>query len=412
MPDKYNNDNNKNTSTKEILHMTHTHTSKRFLTVGSLLRPEDLLAYKSEIEHRDDIQYPFYNDFDNYKETEDKAVADVVAKEIDLDFPEITDGEYSKSLWHLDFFWGFGGVRRFIADQGYVFVDYDEEKPFETRKDIGIEIFEPLSGKNHPFIDHYKRLVALNESDSAVKVCIPSPGHMFTELNFNPKSYLGVYATADEFREGIIKAYKEFLDEYVAAGGDIIQLDDCLWTIHAEDSSNSPFRRAYGIWDAAAAEASAEAYVALNNAVIDYGHELGLKVYTHNCRGNYASRHAADGSYDKIANYFLKNQRYDRFYLEWDDERAGNISALEAFKDNDGVEVVLGLLSSKTADLDDEERALRSLEEATKYVPKERLYLSHQCGFASCDGGNELTVDNQWDKIKQGQSIAYKYFGE
>ncbi|RPA56833.1 5-methyltetrahydropteroyltriglutamate--homocysteine methyltransferase [Aerococcus agrisoli] len=392
--------------------MTHTHTSKRFLTVGSLLRPEDLLAYKSEIEHRDDIQYPFYNDFDNYKETEDKAVADVVAKENALDFPEITDGEYSKSLWHLDFFWGFGGVRRFIADKGYVFVDFDEENPFETRKDIGIEIVEPLSGKNHPFIDHYKRLVELNDSDSAVKVCIPSPGHMFTELNFNPQSYLGVYANAEDFRQGVIKAYKEFLDEYVAAGGEIIQLDDCLWTIHAEDSSNSPFRRADGTWDDAAAAANAEAYVALNNAVIDYGHELGLKVYTHNCRGNYASRHAGDGSYNKIANFFLKNQRYDRFYLEWDDDRAGDISALDAFKDNDHVEVVLGLLSSKTADLDDEERALRSLEEATKYVPKERLYLSHQCGFASCDGGNVLTTDNQWDKIKQGQSIAFKYFGE
>ncbi|MER2049562.1 MAG: 5-methyltetrahydropteroyltriglutamate--homocysteine methyltransferase, partial [Solibacillus sp.] len=144
----------------------------------------------------------------------------------------------------------------------------------------------------------------------------------------------------------------------------------------------------------------------------DYGHELGLKVYTHNCRGNYASRHLADGSYEKIAHYFLKNQRYDRFYLEWDDERAGSIDALQAFEGNDKVEVVLGLLSSKTADLDDEERALNGLEEASKYVSKDRLYLSHQCGFASCDGGNELTHENQWDKIKQGQDIAYKYFGE
>ena len=135
-------------------------------------------------------------------------------------------------------------------------------------------------------------------------------------------------------------------------------------------------------------------------------------MYTHNCRGNYASRHASNGSYDKIANYFLKNQRYDRFYLEWDDDRAGSIDALEAFKDNDQVEVVLGLLSSKTADLDDEDRALNGLEEASKYVSKDRLYLSHQCGFASCDGGNELTHENQWDKIKQGQAIAFKYFGE
>lgn len=392
--------------------MTQTQTSKRFLTVGSFLRPEDLLAYKRQIEARDDIQYPFYQDFDNYKKVEDEAVADIVKKEIKLDFPEITDGEYSKSLWHLDFVWGFDGVRRFIADQGYIFVDHDNENPFETRKDIGIEIFKPLSGKNHPFIDHYKRLVALNDSDADVKVCIPSPGHIYVDLGLNLQTYNQVYQSQAELREGLINAYKEFLDEYVQEGGKIIQLDDCLWTIHAEDSSNSPFRNEDGTWDAEAAKASAEAYVAINNAIIDYGHELGLKVYTHNCRGNYASRHASNGSYEKIAHYFLKNQRYDRFYLEWDDERAGSIDALEAFKDNDQVEVVLGLLSSKTADLDDEERALNGLEEASKYVSKDRLYLSHQCGFASCDGGNELTHENQWDKIKQGQNIAYKYFGE
>lgn len=291
-------------------------------------------------------------------------------------------------------------------------MDHDEDNPFETRKDVGIDIYEPLSGKNHVFIDHYKRLVALNTSDSVVKVCIPSPGHMFAELRFNPQTYSAVYDSLGALNDGLIKAYQEFLDEYVAAGGTIIQLDDCLWTIHAEDSNNSPFRNEDGSWDNKAAKASAEAYVALNNAVIDYGHELGLKVYTHNCRGNYASRHASNGSYEKIANYFLKNQRYDRFYLEWDDERAGNLSALDAFKGNDDVEVVLGLLSSKTADLDDEDRALRSLEEASKYIPKDRLYLSHQCGFASCDGGNELTHENQWDKIQQGQDIAYKYFGE
>ena len=107
--------------------MTQTQTSKRFLTVGSFLRPEDLLAYKRQIEERDDIQYPFYQDFDNYEKVEDEAVADIVKKEIELDFPEITDGEYSKSLWHLDFVWGFDGVRRFIADQGYIFVDHDHD---------------------------------------------------------------------------------------------------------------------------------------------------------------------------------------------------------------------------------------------------------------------------------------------
>ena len=143
----------------------------------------------------------------------------------------------------------------------------------------------------------------------------------------------------------------------------------------------------------------------------DYAHEIGLTVWTHNCRGNYESRHAAGGTYEAIAKKFLADQRYDRFFLEWDDERAGDLVALEALKDKD-VEVVLGLLSSKTTDLDDEERVYKLLEEASKIIPKERLFLSHQCGFASCDSGNELAIPQQWAKIKQGQEIAEKFFAK
>ena len=87
------------------------------------------------------------------------------------------------------------------------------------------------------------------------------------------------------------------------------------------------------------------------------------------------------------------------------------MTALEAFSDRPDTEVVLGLLSSKTDHLDDEDRALSILEEASKYVDKDKLYLSHQCGFASTDIGNELTIDQQWAKIKQGQEIAHKFWG-
>jgi len=119
----------------------------------------------------------------------------------------------------------------------------------------------------------------------------------------------------------------------------------------------------------------------------------------------------SDGSYESIAHLFLEKQNYDRFYLEWDDERAGSIEALEVFKDKDN-EIVLGLLSSKTNTLDDEKRVLDLLEKASGIIDKDRLYLSHQCGFASCDEGNELTVDEQWAKIDQGQEVAKEFWGE
>lgn len=118
------------------------------------------------------------------------------------------------------------------------------------------------------------------------------------------------------------------------------------------------------------------------------------------------------GSYTKISNLFLKQLKYDRFFLEWDDDRAGSLEALKVFKDKANTEIVLGFLSSKTNTLDDETRIITLLEEASKIIPKDRLFLSHQCGFASCDGGNELSEDEQWAKIDQGQKIAKEFWGE
>lgn len=392
--------------------MTETkHKTTRFLTVGSLLRPEELLAYKTQIEHRDDIQYPFYQDFSGYKETEDQAVAGVIDQQVQLDFPEITDGEFSKSLWHLDFVWGLKGVRRYIADNGYFFRDLDETTHYETRKDIGIDIHDSLGGHNHAFIDHFSRLKAQAPDGAQLKQCIPSPSHIYGELSMHDDIVGGkVYETDDAFRQDIVKAYKEFLDEFAATGGSIIQFDDCLWELFADDNPNSPFSGKE--IDPAAMIGLAQVFIDLNNDVIAYGHSLGLKVYTHNCRGNYDSRNMGAGSYSAIAHLFLEKQNYDRFYLEWDDERAGDLSALAVFKNKPDTEVVIGLLSSKTNTLENEEKIKDLLTEATQYIPKDKLFLSHQCGFASCDGGNELTVEEQWQKIEQGQKIAFDFWGE
>ena len=207
-----------------------------------------------------------------------------------------------------------------------------------------------------------------------------------------------------------MQAYREFVEEYAAAGGKILQFDDCLWEIFADDNPNSPYTGEN--IDQESVRSLASEFIDINNTIIDFGHSLGLKVWTHNCRGNYDSRNMGGGSYLKIANLFLKQLKYDRFFLEWDDDRAGSLEALAVFQEKPGTEVVLGLLSSKTNTLDDETRVLRLLDEASQIIPKERLLLSHQCGFASCDGGNELTEDEQWAKIDQGQKIALQYWGE
>ena len=379
-------------------------TQSKFQLVGSLLRPANLLAYKNKIEHRDDIHYPFYDSFPGYLETETAAIKKVIADEKANDIDILTDGEYSKSMWHLDFIWGLKGIERYIADHGYTFKDHDGGQ-YETRKDIGIRITQPLSGKNHHFLDIYK-LLKEEAGDTQTKLTIWGPAHAYTELAIFD-GLAGddqVYKTNEELKAGLIKAYKEFLTEYKEVGGAIIQFDDCLWELFDESNPASFFA------DGNAALADlADEFIAINNEVADYGHQLGLKVWTHNCRGNYESRSASGGTYEAIAEKFLRDQHYDRFFLEWDSDVSGDLKALASLKDKDA-EVVLGLLSSKTTDLDDEERVLRLLEQASTILPKERLLLSHQCGFASCDSGNELAIPQQWAKIKQGQEIAKKFW--
>lgn len=194
-----------------------------------------------------------------------------------------------------------------------------------------------------------------------------------------------MYQNRDELKAGLVTAYKDFVGEFAAAGGKILQFDDCLWELFADDNPNSPFTGE--AINHEEVQSLATEFIDINNTIIDYGHSLGLLMWTHNCRGNYDSRNMGGGSYVKIANLFLKQLKYDRFFLEWDDERAGSLEALAVFKDRPETEIVLGLLSSKTSTLDDETRVLRMLDEASTIIPKERLLLSHQCGFASCDGG-------------------------
>ncbi|MFD2114955.1 cobalamin-independent methionine synthase II family protein [Paenibacillus yanchengensis] len=381
----------------------------KFQIVGSLLRPADLLAYKNEIEHRDDIAYPFYESFEGYEQCEAKAIEEIVDKSIENNIFPLTDGEYSKSMWHLDFVWGFAGIDRYIADHGYFFRDTDGASKYETRKDIGLRITGELSGKNHHFIHIFKKLQAA-AGEHETKLCVPSPSHIFGELSWsdNIGGTDSVYKDKYELKNGLVKAYKEFVEEFAAVGGKILQFDDCLWELFADDNPNSPYTGEH--INQEEVQALATEFIDINNTIIDFGHSLGLKMWTHNCRGNYDSRNMGGGSYVKIANLFLKQLKYDRFFLEWDDERAGSLEALEVFKDRPDTEIVLGLLSSKTNTLDDEARVVKMLDEASKIIDKDRLLLSHQCGFASCDGGNELTEAEQWAKIKQGQRIAEQYW--
>ena len=134
--------------------------------------------------------------------------------------------------------------------------------------------------------------------------CVPSPSHIFGELSWS--DIIGgkdsVYKNPKELKAGLVKAYKEFVAEYAAAGGKILQFDDCLWEIFADDNPNSPYTGEH--IDQEAVQALAAEFIDINNTLIDFGRDLSLNIWTHNCRGNYDSRNMGGGSYAKIANLF------------------------------------------------------------------------------------------------------------
>lgn len=150
-------------------------------------------------------------------------------------------------------------------------------------------------------------------------------------------------------------------------------------------------------------ESEAEKHLRINNLALEDRPE-GMTITTHVCRGNYHSAYASKGAYDAIAPYLFARENVDAFYLEYDDERSGGFEELSYVPDDK--KVVLGLITTKNPKLENKEEFIARINEATKYVPLERLYLSPQCGFASCEIGNKLTEDEQWAKLKLVKEIA------
>jgi 5-methyltetrahydropteroyltriglutamate--homocysteine methyltransferase len=129
-----------------------------------------------------------------------------------------------------------------------------------------------------------------------------------------------------------------------------------------------------------------------------------MNITIHICRGNYHSTFFTSGPYDSVADYVFAKENVDALFLEYDDERSGGFAPLA--KVSDDKKVVLGLITTKSPELEDKETVIKRIHEAAKYIPLDRLYLSPQCGFASCEIGNKLTQDQQWAKLKLVKEIA------
>lgn len=363
--------------------------------VGSFLRPDVLKQARADFNAG-------IIDAAQLKTVEDVAIRDLVAKQKAAGLKVVTDGEFRRSYWHLDFMWGLQGIERRTSREGYMF--HDEETTADTAVVTG-----PISGENHPFVEHFKFVQALAGDDHVARQTIPAPIQTFSEVTLDrcdgqQESLRGVYATDEELADAIAAAYRQVIADLYAAGCRNIQFDDCTWGIYCD----ADFVAKTGM-QAVDIQKVSELGVALNNAAIEDAPE-DLVINTHVCRGNYHSTYAFEGGYDPVAPYLFAHENVNAFYLEFDTPRAGGFEPLAHVAE--GKKVVLGLITSKQPGLEDKEVVKARIKEASKYVPLENLYLSPQCGFASCEIGNKLTEEEQWAKIALIQEIAAEVWGE
>ncbi|MEE3664420.1 5-methyltetrahydropteroyltriglutamate--homocysteine methyltransferase [Brenneria sp. g21c3] len=379
--------------------------------VGSYLRPQYLHDARAQFSKGE-------LSAEQLKSVEDKAITELVEKQKRAGLQVITDGEFRRSWWHLDFMWALNGVEKTAISKGYVFAD--KETRAETARLSG-----KISGENHAFVEHFKFLLQFAEPGIVPRMTVPSPAQFLAELQRpdNMAQTREIYPTEDELVADIAGAYQTFIKEIYAAGCRNLQLDDCTWGMlvdpkfagagAADTPKSTDDGCGCGHSHGAAPKngkvgALAELYLKVNNAAIE-GAPADLALTTHVCRGNYHSSWAASGGYQPVADVLFARENVSAYYLEFDTERAGDFSPLAQVSGDK--QVVLGLISSKFGELEDKQAVIDRINEATRYIPLQRLCLSTQCGFASTEEGNILTEEQQWAKIALVKAIADQVWG-
>ena len=372
-------------------HIVIDNTFPHFEAVGSYLRPAELKQAREKFADGE-ISASALRDI------EDRLITDVIREQKAHGLRYITDGEFRRSYWHLDFMWGFNGAEHIELDHGYQF--HGEETTHGSVKLTG-----KITGDNHPFIKDFLFVKQFEEDGIEAKQTIPAPAQFLAELfrGRNAENTRKIYPNTSELIEDIAAAYRTFFREIHAAGCRTIQLDDCTWgMIVDQDYWKSKVGTGLTL------EKEALQYLKVNNLAIE-GKPQDLTVNTHVCRGNYHSCYATKGAYDSIAPFLFADEGVDTFYLEYDGERSGGFSPLKHVAE--GKKVVLGLITSKSPVLEDKATVMARIREAAQYIPLDRLSLSPQCGFASCEIGNRLTEEEQWAKLDLAREISEEVWG-
>ena len=360
--------------------------------VGSFLRPERLKEARAKF-NAGEINA------EELERVENEEIIALIEKEKELGLKSVTDGEFRRAFWHLDFLENLDGVELVEVDHFSVQFKDKDVKP-KTLRIVGKVDFS----EDHPFVKHF-RFLKEHAGDTPVKLTIPSPSMLHLITQVREKNYVPIERYKDNealFYDDVVAAYRKALQCFYDLGCRNIQLDDTSWgEFCALDKREAYEARGFDL------EQIARDYVDVLNRVIEWKPE-DLVVNMHICRGNFRSTWFSSGGYEPVAKTLFGHCRVDGFFLEYDSDRAGDFTPLRYIKNQ---KVVLGLITSKSGDLEDKDEVIARIKEASQYVPLEQLCLSPQCGFSSTEEGNILTIEAQWDKLKLIDEIVHEVWG-
>jgi methionine synthase II (cobalamin-independent) len=361
--------------------------------VGSLLRPEPLLAARAEHEKG-------WITAETLRGCEDDCIKKAVAMQAELGLKGVTDGEFRRGSWHMDFLYQIGGVEKtdralhiaFKNESGTV-----EFSPAAHRVGGRLRLDKTIFGEDFAF------LKSVAPPGVTPKLTIPSPSMLHYRggrAAIDPVAYPELEA----FWDDLAAVYRRQIAGLAALGVTYLQLDDTSLAY-----LNDPAQRAYV--DSIGGDGEHQHLInirLINRALADK--PSGMTVCTHLCRGNFRSSWMAEGGYDHVAEALFGELAVDGFFLEYDDSRSGGFAPLR-FVPRGHKRVVLGLVTSKRPGLENKDALKRRIEEAARFVPLDQLCLSPQCGFSSTVDGNALTIDEQKAKLALVVEVAREVWG-
>lgn len=362
--------------------------------VGSFLRPEFLLDARAQREKREITP-------EQLRAVEDKAIAEIVQFQADVGLQSITDGEFRRTYFHIDFLKQLGGVQTDIPVT-VIQPDGSEELAPPVMRVVGkVEHVKDIQRADFEYLQ--SQVNSLGKGGLTPKVTIPSP----TMLHFRG-GRAGIsrvhYPELDPaFYDDVATAYAAELHSLAAAGCTYVQMDDTNLAYLCDDKMREAARQRGDD-----PNELPHRYAQFINKVVAQK-PAGMTLAMHLCRGNFKSTHAAAGNYEPVAEALLAEMNLDAYFMEYDDARSGDFRPLR-FLPKKKV-VVLGLVTTKFGAMESKDELKRRIDEAAKFAPLDQLCLSPQCGFSSTVHGNNIAVQAQRDKLAMVVEVAREVWG-